>query len=51
MNWWISLVLLIPADVDLEGEFKDLARPSFIGSAELTFFRCVAFRSNMLNGD
>ena len=31
----------IPADVDLEGEYNDLARPSFIGSAsELTILTC-----------
>jgi len=33
----------IPADVDLEGEFNDLARPSFIGSAGLTIFDVFLF--------
>ena len=43
MDWRIFLVPLkhIPADVDIEGEYNDLARPSSLGSAsELTILTC-----------
>ena len=42
MDWRIHFSSQhIPADVDLEDEYNDLARPSFIGSAsELTILTC-----------
>ena len=42
----------IPADVDLEGEYDDLARPSSIGSAsELTILVCRISVATVLYGD
>ena len=34
--------------MDLESEFKDLARPSFIGSGELTFLACCFSEQNVV---
>ena len=40
--------LHILAGVDLEGEYNDLVRPSFIGSSSGSFFDVLHFRDNEL---
>ena len=41
----------IPADVDLEGEFSELARPPFVGSASALTILTLHFGATVLYGD